>query len=140
MKKTLLTLSLLITTIIGSAQDKGFVAISLGSSTPISDFASTDPHGTSSGYAREGFFFDISFGAKFSKYFGFTGLIREQVNSIDAQSMADYLAQQNPGYSNTVSTTGWTIGGYMAGAYGSFPVAPKMSIESRVMFGFLTAT
>ncbi len=145
MKKKLLTVALSITTLTIVAQDnlidKGYLAVSFGSSTPIGDFASTNRNNSSSGYAKSGLLFDLSFGYKFSKYFGMATLLRGQVNKVDAQTLSNQAFQDIPDATSiTVNTTGWTIGGYMAGGYGSFPISEKMSIESKVLFGFLTGT
>lgn len=121
------------------SQDKGYVAISLGSSTPIGDFASKDPNNNSAGYAKSGAIFDISFGYKFGKNFGISALLRGQANSTDAQAIADQISRQNPGVSGTVESKTWSIGGYMVGGYGSFPISPKISFDTRLLFGFLSA-
>ncbi len=122
------------------SQDKGYIAISISSSTPSGDFASKDPDNKSAGYATSGIIFDISFGYKFGKNFGIASLIRGQANGTDAQALADELSKQNPGLNGTVESGTWSIGGYMAGGYGSFQISEKASFESRIMFGFLSAT
>lgn len=140
MKMKILLFSLLIFTVTAFAQDKGYIGISLGSSTPIGDFASNDPNNNAAGYAKTGLHFDFTFGYKLGKHFGIAALLRGQANATDAQALADQIAQQNPGVSNTVNSTAWSIGGYMVGGYGSFPISEKFSFESKIMFGFLTAT
>jgi hypothetical protein len=142
MKTKTLLFTLLLFAVTAFAQDRGYVAIALGSSIPIGDFASTDPNNTGAGYATEGLNFNISFNEKFkfSKYFGISLLARIQANATDAQSLADQIAQQSPGVSTSVNSTSWSIIGSMVGAYGSFPISEKWSLESKIMFGFLTAT
>jgi hypothetical protein len=135
----LLTISLFTATNCFS-QDKGYIAISLGSSTPIGEFASKDPNNNAAGYAKSGAIFDISYGYKFGKNFGISALLRGQANTTDAQAIADQLSKQNPGVSGTVDSKAWSIGGYMVGGYGSFPISEKVSFESKAMFGFLSAT
>lgn len=122
------------------SQDKGYIAISLGSSAPTGDFASKDPDNNSAGFATSGAIFDISFGYKFGKNFGIAALLRGQANGTDAQAIADEISKQNPGISGTVESGTWGIGVYMVGGYGSFPISEKVSFESRIMFGFLSAT
>ncbi len=125
----------------GFSQDKGYVAISLGLSTPIGDFASKAPNNSSAGYATPGAVFDVSFGYKFGKYFGMAVLLRGQANGMDAQAIADELSMQMPvGVNGMVESGAWSIGGFMVGGYGSFPISKKVSFESRIMFGFLSAT
>ena len=122
------------------SQDKVYIAVSLGSSSPIGDFSSKDPNNNSAGFANSGAIFDISFAYKFNKNFGITALLRGQANITDAQAIADELVKQNPTLSSKVKSGMWSIGGYMLGGYGSFPISEKVSFDSRIMFGFLTAT
>jgi len=141
MKKfTLFTLISLFSIINCFAQDKGYIAVSLGPSIPTGDFASKNPNYQPAGLANPGAIFDISFGYKFDKNFGIAALIRGQANTIDGQVLAQELLRQNPGLSYTVDGGTWAIAGYMFGGYGSFPISEKISFESRIMFGFLTAT
>ena len=138
MKKTFLTLSLFLTATITFAQDKGFVSVNFGSSIPIGEFASTDENSNSAGYAQTGFLVDVSLGLKFSKHFGVNMLVREQVNKYDAQALADQTKES--GVSSSINTTAWTMGGYMVGCYGSFPISKIFTIEPRIMVGYSTAT
>lgn len=141
MKNILLTLTLSLSTIVCSAQDKGFLCASLGSSIPIGDFASADPNNKSAGFAKTGLVFDLSFGYKFSKYIGMAALVRGQANATDAQALANYTIKQIPDATSvTVNSGAWTVSGYMVGGYGSFPISKKISFESKILFGFLTAT
>lgn len=139
-KKMLLVAVLLLSTTIASfSQDRGYFAVSLGSSTPVGDFASADPNNPAAGYAKSGFMYDFSFGYKFGKRIGMAALVRGQSNMTDAQALADQVAKET-GYNTTVTSGAWKIGGYMIGAYGSFPISEKVSIETKAMGGFLTAT
>lgn len=141
--KVLLTVSLLIMcSIVGfSQQDKGYVALSLGSSIPIGDFARTNYNNkNTAGYANTGILADLSLGVKFSKYFGISMLIRGQLNKTDAQAYVDQLRKEIPTASKiSVNTDSWMLSGYMGGLYGTFPVSKKISLETKAMFGFLTA-
>jgi hypothetical protein len=122
------------------SQDKGYVAISLGTNIPIGDFASSDANNKSAGYATTGGISDISFAYKFGENFGMSALIRGQANPTDAQSFADEIAKQFPGSNVTVDSKTWGIGGLMFGGYGSFPISEKVSFDTRAMIGFLNAT
>ena len=122
------------------SQNNGYIAISLGSSKPIGDFASNDPNKAAAGYAKSGAIFDVSFGFKLGKNLGIAALLRGQANPTDAQAYADQISKQNPGVSGTVESKNWSIAGYMGGAYGSFPITEKLSFESKVLIGFLSAT
>jgi len=122
------------------SQDNGYIAISFGSSTPIVDFASKNPNNNAAGFAKSGVIFDISFAYKLGNNFGITALIRGQANATDVESIAYQISQQNSGVSVTFSSKEWSIGGYMVGGYGSFPVSEKVSFETKAMFGFLLVT
>ncbi len=140
--KRILLLFILTSTFVSNcfSQDKGYIAFSFGSSTPIGDFASKDPNNDAAGYAKSGLSLDISMGIKFGKHLGMSALFRGQANSTETQAIADQITKQNPGISGTVESNAWSIGGYMIGGYGSFPISEKVSFDTKVMFGFLTAT
>ena len=121
------------------SQDKGYIALSAGSSTPIRDFASINPNNASAGYADGGAIVDLSLGYKFGKNFGLAVLLRGQANPIDNQAIEREFAQQNPGMYTSVDSEPWSIGGFMIGGYGSFPISKRFSFESKAMFGFLTS-
>jgi len=141
MKKIILSLAaILVLSVSGFCQDKGYIGLSLGSSTPMGDFASNNPNNNNSGYAKGGAIFDISFGYKLGKYLGVAALLRGQANPTDAQAIADQIANANPGVSTVVSSKSWGVGGLMVGGYASVPISAKYSFEPRVLIGFLNAT
>lgn len=122
------------------SQDKGYIALSAGIASPIDNFASKDPNNTQeAGYARVGGFFDISAGYKLGKNFGVSALLLGRINSVDVQVLANQYALESQGAVQHVTSTSWKIGGGLVGGYGSFPVAEKISIETKLMFGFLRA-
>lgn len=137
---TLLLLATLFYSTLSNAQNKGYIALSFGSSTPVGDFASKDPANNAAGYAKSGAVFDVSFVYKLGKNLGIAALLRGQANTVDAQEMADFIARQYPGVSVSIESKTWSIGGYMVGGYGSYPVSEKLSFETKVLFGFLSAT
>lgn len=142
MKKAVLLLTICLFAVTkGFSQDKGYVAVSIGPSFPIGDFASKDPDNEKAGLAQTGAIFDISFGYKLGKNFGVAALIRGQANSTDTQAIVDELYTQIPSTVNAdVETGNWTAGAFLAGGYASFPVSKKISFDPRVMIGFLSAT
>lgn len=142
MKKTTTTLLfILLITYYSFSQDKGYVAISLGPSIPIGDFASTDLNNSSSGLAKTGAIFDITFAYKLGTNMGLTAMLRGQSNPVDNQSLLDQLNREDPTISWRVDSKNWGIGGFMFGGYGSFAIATgKTSFEWRAMIGFLSAS
>jgi hypothetical protein len=123
----------------GLAQNKGYVAISIGPSIPVGDFASTDANSESSGFARPGAIFDISFAYKLGKNFGIAALLRGQANRVDTEAFENELNRRT-GSRWTADSESWTTGGLLFGGYGSFPVSPKTSFETKALIGFLNAT
>jgi hypothetical protein len=123
------------------AQDKGFVAVSIGPSIPIEDFASKNSSNVAAGYANPGAIFDVSFQYKLGKYFGISALLRGQANTTDAQAIANELAREINNVTWIVESNPWSIGGILIGGTASVPIGlkDKVSFESRAMFGFLNA-
>lgn len=124
------------------AQEKGYLALSLGPSIPTGDFASKNMDNRSAGFAKVGAIFDLSFSYKLDKYFGVIAMLRGQANKTDAQAMADEMIKQMPIDNITIATESesWSIGAFFIGSYGTFPIQKDLSFESRLMLGFLSAT
>jgi len=107
----------------------------------MGDFASKDPNNNAAGFAKGGLLIDLGFNLKLNKNFGLTALIRRQSSTTDAQAMADEISKNfGAGTTTTVNSGNWVIGGYMGGASGSFPLNDKISIETKALIGFLTAS
>ena len=141
-KKNFLSILFLFLLHVCWAQDKGYVAVSIGPSIPIEDFASKNSSNEAAGYANPGAIFDVSFQYKFGKYFGISALLRGQANTTDAQAIANELAREINNVLWTVESNPWSIGGILIGGSASVPIGlnDKISFESRAMFGFLNAT
>ncbi len=150
MKKLILLSSVLFFFCIkGVSQDndrKGFTSTNLGLSFPTGNFGSTIFTNSEAGYAMNGLVFDITFGHKILKSLGVTAIYRSQGNSVDvgayAQDLANYFGRNNQAGTTNVSveSSAYSLGGIMAGFYGSFPMAKKLSFEPRVLVGFSAAT
>jgi len=139
MKKSILTTILLFFAFSYCiAQNKGHVSFSIGPSFPSGDFGSKDANNASAGFATTGVVLDLSFAYKLGNNLGFTGMLRGQANSIDNNTFASELSRQIGG-SWTVESKPWSLGGLMAGLYGSFPLSEKVAIDTRAMLGFLNA-
>ncbi|MFN9711273.1 MAG: hypothetical protein ACK55K_07700 [Bacteroidota bacterium] len=141
-KLSVLSLIVMLFTINAFSQDKGYVAVSLGAGIPTGDFASKDMNNRSSGFAKAGAIFDISFAYKLDKKFGIIAMLRGQAHKTDAQAMAEEMIKQMPFDNISISTQSesWSIGAILVGGYGSFPIEKQLSFESRLMIGFLSAT
>ncbi|MBM3418446.1 MAG: hypothetical protein FJY17_05930 [Bacteroidetes bacterium] len=150
MKKVVLFLTFhLLLTSKGISQDddrKGFTSINLGVSIPTGNYGSTDFNNSEAGYATTGLVIDYTFGHKISKNLGVSAILRSQANGVDvgvyAQGLANYLGASNPSESTSVrvKSSVYSLGGLLAGIYGTFPIANKLSFEPRAMVGFSAAT
>jgi len=118
---------------------KGFASINLGVSIPTGNFGSDNFNNNDAGFATSGAVFDISFGYKFRPNLGVTAVWRGQANGIDVGTYAQSLANYFGSGSVSVETSAFALGGIMAGLYGSFPIADKLSFEPRALVGFSTA-
>ena len=141
MKKTIIIFSSLIFfSIYSYSQSKGYVAISVGPSIPIGDFASKNMANPSAGLSNTGAIFDISFAYKLGTQFGISALLRGQANPTDAQLIANELAKEDPLTYWTVESKTWGVGGLLFGGYGSFPVSEKINFDARGLIGFVNAS
>lgn len=119
---------------------KGFASINLGVSIPTGSFGSDNINDNEAGFATNGAVFDITFGYKFRPNLGATVVWRGQANGIDVGTYAQSLANLFGSGSVSVESSALTLGGIMAGLYGSFPMADKLSFEPRALIGFSTAS
>ena len=89
---------------------------------------------------------DFTCGYKIRENIGLIAIYRSQANGVDvgayAQDLANYFGTGNPAgtTSVTVESNVYSLGGIMAGTYGAFPIADKLSFEPRILIGFSAAT
>jgi hypothetical protein len=119
---------------------KAYVALHLGSSNPTGDFGSDNFNNSKAAFARGGAVFDLSFGYLLRPNFGLTAVWRGQANLFDASTYAQSMANFFGDGSVSVVRSPYSLGGLMAGVYGSYPTKYKFIIEPRVLAGFSTAT
>jgi hypothetical protein len=146
MKKIALFL-LIILPMIARSQDsvlvvpdkKGYLAIMLGPSFPLGDYGDNDiEYNDQAGMAKTGFsLFLLDFGYKFHHNLGITASWVGGANPVDAQAMADFLAQNNGG-SWKVEAGAYSYGGLYAGPFITFPLE-KLDIDLRAVVGFASA-
>jgi len=88
MKKIFLVLIICLTSSITFADsDDWSFGLSMGSTIPIGEYASSDIHNSNSGYAQTGFFLDASAFLKVNSSFSWVGKIRFTNNPIDNRSL-----------------------------------------------------
>ena len=141
MKKTTLLLAFTFLFAINSfAQDHGYFAVSAGVGIPVGSLQSTQQSQNSSGYAKKGLTFDVSYNQKFGKTFGVLALVRAQSLPLNTQAFSDQLRQQNPGINFSIDGNSWKISEFMVGGFSTTPISPKFSFTPRLMIGILAAT
>ena len=120
-----------------NAQDfKHSISLSFGTATPKGDFGSIDINNDNAGGAASGICIDLEYkGFLFHDKIGLLGLIKNQINPMDA----DYLALQTP-TGMTVTSDNWVLNGYMVGAFYDIQLGEKGFIHPKVGFGMLNAT
>ena len=119
---------------------KGFASVNLGVSIPTGNFSSDNFNNNEAGFATGGAVFDISVGYKLRPKLGVTAVWRGQANGIDAATYAQSLANYFGSGSVSIETSAYSLGGIMAGLYGSFPIAENFRFEPRALIGFSAAT
>lgn len=138
MKKIITTLLLFMATITFS-QEKGYLGVEFGSSTPMSDFGDDDFNNDESGFAKQGTYIGLTGTYSIKEQWGLAYNLRYQTNPLDNKKISDYFAGEFPNFANTVSSNSWTISGSMIGLYSSIPLFANVSWENKIMIGFLTA-
>lgn len=124
------------------SEQKGFLSLSLGPSIPIGDFASTDINKEEAGFASTGAIFDLTFGYKLNKQYGFMAMLRGQANAFDTEALETALENDNPNVNWNVTGDSWGIGGFLVGGYRSAPVGEggKTNFQLRALIGFLSSS
>lgn len=138
MKKIITTLLLFVATITFS-QEKGYLGIEFGSSTPMSDFGDDNFNNDESGFAKQGTYIGLTGTYRIKEQWGLAYNLRYQTNPLDVDKISNYFMSEFPTYSNVVSSNSWTISGGMLGLYSSIPLFANVSWDSKIMIGFLTA-
>lgn len=105
---------------------------------PLGAFASTELNNDDAGYATTGLSIDLSFGYKLSERIGLAALIRSQAHGVDAQALADQIVI--PGYTVTVETGSYALGGLFFGGYSSFPISGKLDLDARFLVGYTSTS
>lgn len=116
------------------AQDNGYVAVSLGPSIPLGDFASDSFSNEKAGLARTGVLFEASGGYRLAPHFGLMGTIRSAANPVDAQALADALAASIGG-TVRVEARPWSTASVMLGIFTAIDLSESTVLEARLQGG-----
>ena len=103
-----------------------YVSIGGGASIPLLEYAAIDFDQESSGFAKTGGNFNITFGYRFNEFFSLTGILNGCVNRYDYVKLQDWLTQEFalalPNTNWIVESKNWGLGGLMVGPTGSIPL------------------
>lgn len=109
------------------------ISLSIGSATPLGDFANTDVNNSSAGGAVGGACFDFEYKIRATKSLGLFGIVKTQSNSLDKDFVRLMASGLGANYTN------WKLSGYMLGAYYNMESNNKF-VHPKIAFGLLDAT
>lgn len=118
---------------------KTYFGVSVGVAIPFNEFASTDPNKLTSGYAKTGFTYNLTFRYALSEYFGIAAKYINTTNPFDAQKYQNYFNNLYAPYTCLFTSDPWTIEGFMIEPTYLFK-SPKYNIEIGVGIGDLSGT
>ncbi len=139
MKKKLLLFIIVIALSNLHAQNKGYVALSFGGSSPLGDFADKSDNNPNAGFAKLGTSLDLSIAYKLGKRFGMAAMVKNQSVPSDSDALTNYY-EYNYSVITSATAGNWNLTNLMIGGYGSFPIVNKLSLESKLMIGAVIAT
>lgn len=126
-----------------SQESAGHIAITVGASVPIGDYASKDVYSEPAGFAKIGYKYDVGIAYKPESFFiGLSALIRGQSNALDVNAIADGFSKRFPGSTYTVNSAPWKVNSFMIGTYSPFKIGStgKTSIYLKFMLGASACT
>ena len=102
-----------------SQEKKGFVAVSIGGSIPISNYAATDStRGSGSGYAKTGVNLNLTAGYKFLPFMGAMIKVDASANKFDIETFAQQVS--SPTVQTTATASPYSMGSVFLGPFFSF--------------------
>lgn len=119
------------------SQNKGFVGLSFGGSTPINEFGSSNPTSLSSGLAKTGVAIDFLGQYQFKKNYGFAATFRNQYNPLDDNKLlsnAKQILKFEP-EQKSIQTTNWIVNSVLVGGYYTFFSNQKINLDVRAQLG-----
>lgn len=130
MKKTLLSISLLIVTLSSFSQErKAFIGLGFGGAIPLGAFSETSGSYNTAGYAKTGASFNLNFHYKLNDMFGLAISSTGAANNMDVDKFITSISP-NSGISGTVNKVS-SVGCFLIGGYikkSSFPLYAKVQI------------
>lgn len=113
-------------------QPETYLAISVGGSFPVSDFAEYDSYAK----ANTGGNTSLMLAIPVSNNFGVYTLVYGQVFSVDDESIADAYRATGLYDSIAVGNKNWILGGALTGGYAFFPIDNgPVSVEAMMLIG-----
>jgi hypothetical protein len=136
MKKIVTLLPAILLVLTAFTQTKpSFVAINIGASFPIGDYAKTAEG--NDGFATTGANFAVEGAWFFYEYIGVGGYIGGSAHPINEDELVNYYKKGLNATSVTVETNPYAVANYMLGIYFSYPATEKISINAKVLGGIL---
>lgn len=136
MKKILYTALLICSISPAFAQDKkNELSLTLGGSTPVGDFGSTDLSVARAGMAKSGGNFRLNYQHNFNPHFGVVIMLGGTSNEIDATNIQNLTSPPLKS-----ETRYWSIVGFQVGGVYRIPVSEKFVVEARATVGVNTIT
>ncbi len=118
---------------------KSFVELSAGVSVPSGDFAATDFSKPESGFANNGFGFNLTYENRLTYNFGISGARILNSHSVNQQAYRDEISADTLSLPLTISTRNWGTFGLLAGPFLYLPVSKYFSVDFRALGGFYSA-
>lgn len=120
---------------------KHTLSFNFGSSTPSSDFGSTDYNNPAAGYALKGYVGDIAFTSMLSKHIGLALQLRGLVNDYDGKAFDEQItaANNSRNIAWTMETYRYGMASFLLGAYGMIYLTKdkKLMLDAKVVGGYL---
>jgi len=118
-------------------EKRGIIGVSLGSATPLGEFASTDSNSDEAGFAKTGAFFGIDFNYLLSKSVGIAATLRGRSNTVDEDALITEFTNSSGVSGWVVNTEPWSAAGLLGGLYVAFPVGKKTEFCAKGLIGFM---
>lgn len=114
-----------------------YVGLSIGPSFPTGDFAKTELNDSTSGWAKTGVSFQVTYAYRFTHNIGITAIVSYSGNGFDITSYKNALEAAHPDTMFSVEAgLSWSSGGIMVGPYLRFPLSDNLSWDVRGLVGF----
>ncbi len=117
-----------------------YFGVTLGPSSPLSDFSKSVLSDSTSGFARTGIGINVVYAFRMGHNLGFQLNVSYGSNKIDNRSLVNEGIKQYPNMTfNVESGTPWNTGQIIFGPYLRFPIGSSLSLDFRGLIGLYSA-